>query len=110
MKYDLLIANNASKKTYVYRGLESITHNGIYLTFHVDLSDLEDGEYTTALLKTNREDIEYDLLPNLLESNVSLGGKTYKLKEFEPYMDLMKIGDINNGTISTESKKEYLYL
>jgi len=91
LKYDLLIMNNASKEFFVYSGLTDESTNHLYYQFDVEL-DVPDGEYTYALYRNNRDDVELDLNIPLLNTIIHTGDGDVKLNDLQPSTGLLQIG------------------
>ena len=83
----------------------------LYLHFNLDL-DIPDGEYTYAVYKNNRTDIEYTFRSEVLSSIVTVEGEDYLLKDLNPYYGIMRKGhytqtavydpkDENNNSVNT---------
>lgn len=113
MKFDILLQNNASKQIFILEGLEP--NEGTFalsLTFEdVDMPEgVQDGEYTYAVIRNNRSDVEYDTNQVLLETVVKADGRTLKLADLRPLTGILRIGDIQQtNKYEKDSNKPYYY-
>lgn len=109
-KYDLILLNSASKEFFLYTGLEDLSENHLYHHFEdLDLG-APVGEYTYAVVRNDRNDVEYEFHTPILETVVHIEGEDdIILKYLQPSTGLLRVGekvepeniydDNNNDTI-----------
>lgn len=69
--YDIILQNNASKEVFLFQRQTPIEETGYYILFSLEMPDgVKEGEYTYAIVRNYRTDIEYTFKPVLLESDV----------------------------------------
>lgn len=100
MYYDIILQNNASKEFFILSGLQNTSSTELYLQFEeVDLpEDAQDGEYTYAVVKNDRQDAQYAPKTPILDTIVTVDGGEYLLKDLCPKTGLLRVGvyeDIN---------------
>lgn len=100
-KYDIIIQNNATKQTYVFK-TEDTSGTYLYHEFDVDM-DVPEGEYTYVVLRSNRKDVEYEFKVPVNDTIVRVGDEEWILRDFQPLTGLMRIGDFP-GTVNVYDK------
>jgi hypothetical protein len=69
--YDIIIQNNASKEVFLFQRQTPVEETGYYILFNLEMPDeVKSGEYTYAVLRNYRSDVEYTFKPVLMESEV----------------------------------------
>lgn len=108
-KFDLVLQNNASKEFFTFTGLTSTSSNHLYYKFEVDI-DAADGEYTYALFRNERDDVEYEFKTPLLDTILHTGDGDVLLSDLNPSTGLMRIGDkVENTNIYDDNKAHTIY-
>lgn len=94
MNYTLLIRQNATKATFVIRGLQDegtdLLH--CFKDFHMP-EEIQQGELTYALFIDNTTDPEYNLNEVLLESTVTVADVTIAVKHLNPEVGIIKYSE-----------------
>jgi len=106
--FDIILKNNATSKFTIVTGQENVSITALYLQFDVDL-DLPDGEYTYCVVGNDRDDVVYDLKEDILSSTITTEESTIEMRDLNPYIGLMRIGDPVLNAVSDDNKKEYYY-
>lgn len=106
--YDIILKNNATGKFTIISGQSDVSSTELYLQFDVDIQQ-PDGEYTYAVVRNNYSGITYDLKQELLASKVSWDGGSAELRDFNPFVGLMRIGDIKSDAVYDDNKQNYFY-
>ena len=111
MKYDLLLQNNGSKEVFILSGLESTVESRLYVEFdNLELpAKAKNGEYTYALVLDTLTGVSYKPKNGLLETIVEYSGATYQLKDLNPLMGLMRVGEIEEKNQYQEKPKNKSY-
>ena len=92
MRFDIILKNNATGKYTVVMNQIDASPTELYLQFdNVDLSNLENGEYTYVAVQDNNGSNQYNLVPDTLESKVTIGTNVVTLRSLNPFIGLMKI-------------------
>lgn len=107
MNYDVILKNNATGKYTLIPSQENVSPTELYLQFDVNL-DLPDGEYTYAVVKTY-DSVTYTFKQETLASIVSWEGGSAELRDFNPFVGLMRIGDIKSDAVYDDNKQNYFY-
>ena len=93
--YDILIQNNSSKEIFLLSGQTPSEETGYYLVFkNLDLSpEIKGGEYTYAIIKNDRDDVEYTFETVLLQTIISIKDTDLKftLEQLNPFTGLLRI-------------------
>lgn len=114
-KYDLLLLNSASREFFLFSGLLDSSENHLYHKFENVELDIPEGEYTYALLRNERDDVEYVFKTPLLESELKIGEETALLRNFQPSTGLLRVGaevepiNIYNPVTEAENNETIYY-
>lgn len=93
-KYDLLLLNSASGEFFLFSGLLDSSDTHLYHRFEDVELDVPDGEYTYALLRNERDDVEYTFKTPLLETELKIGEESAILRDFQPSTGLLRVGAV----------------
>ena len=109
--YDLILQNNGDKRMFILSGLTDISDTHLYLDFEdVTMPEgAEDGEYSYACIHNDRNDVEYELKTDLLDSIVKADGVEVQLRDLRPIVGLLRVGLPGNKNIYIEKNKNYYY-
>ncbi len=91
--FTLILKNNATMKFYKYDGLEELDGKRLYLHFNIDI-DAPEGEYTYAVFRNNRTDVDYTFKSEVLSSILEVEGEEFLLRDLNPIYGILRIGDI----------------
>lgn len=91
-KYDLIIQNNASRATYVFSGLTDLSDNDLFYQFELEM-EADEGEYTYALLRNDRNDVTYDFRIPILDTIIHTEEGDVVLRDLQPPTGLLRMGD-----------------
>lgn len=91
LKFDIILRNNASNEVKIYQGYSNESDANDYLTFHIDLDGLKDGEYTYAVIVNMRDDVTYTIDEDIKDSMVHTREGDIQLRHLMPFMGLLKI-------------------
>lgn len=110
-RYDLLLQNNASRKTYAITGL---TDSGSWMNYLFENfsmpEDAQEGEYTAFLFYNGRRDVEYQFSPVLGDTIARTGEGDIKISKLRPEIFLLKYGKITDtNTYYKGENKVYEY-
>lgn len=107
--YDLILQNNASKEFFLYSGLTDTSTSHLYHKFDVDL-DVPSGEYTYAVIKNTRDDVEYDFKTPILDTIVKADDQEVQLSYLQPCTGLLRVGEeVKQENIYDDNKKQTIY-
>ena len=92
--YDIILQNNASKEFFILSGLNNTSTTELYLQFEeVDMPEgVQDGEYTYAVIRNDREDTKYSPRTPILDTIVSTVEGDIVLKDLCPLTGLLRVG------------------
>lgn len=115
--YDIILKNNSTNQTWLLPKMKNVSLSSIYYQFD-DFKMPEDapfGEYTAYIIWDIRDDVEYHLEANVLDSDVVVDGSTFKVKDFRPSIEIMQYGMMESARPKNEYLKknndnEYMYL
>ena len=109
-KYDLILFNNATKNTYIYKGIPDIGNGMYYELADFDAGDIPYGEYSYALIFNALSGVEYTAKDSLLGTEVTYNGVTYKLEELTPEVGLLKyVNDDEEEPVYRDKDTEFYY-
>lgn len=108
--YDLFLFNNATKKTYIYTGLEDTGEKLYYEFDNFDPGDIPYGEYSYALIYNELAGVEYTPRNALLETEVAWQGNVYRLRDLNPETGLLKyLNEDTEEPAYRDTDKEFYY-
>ena len=109
--YDLLLQNQASKKTYVVSGLIDKSESVLSYLFSGFTMPVgaQEGEYVCALFWNGRRDVVYDLKDSLLDTVARTGEGDIQIRFLLPEIFILKYGKITSPYASKDQSKEYYY-
>lgn len=111
--FDLILQNNASKKIYLYKGLENDSENNLYIRFsNFEFVNGEpDGEYTYYLIFNGRNDVVYEFKDTPINTILHTGDGDVKLGDLQPKTGLLRIGKIaeNKAYRNNKADNEFIY-
>lgn len=99
--YDIILQNNSSKEVFLFEKQTPIEKTGLYLLFNIEMPEgVKDGEYTYAVIRNFRPDVEYTFKPVLLESDVYVrrADEHLPLGHLTPMTGLVKVETAENET------------
>lgn len=109
--YDLILFNNATKKAYLYSGLEDSGEKPYYRFEDFDIGDVPGGEYNYALIWNELTGVTYTFKNAILDTIVSYDGQEYQLRDLNPELGLLRYVTEETGEQPTyrDTEKEYYY-
>lgn len=110
--YDLILFNNATKKSYAYTGLTDTGEKLYYRFDNFDPGDIPSGEYSYALIFNELGILEYEFKNALLDTIIRFDGATYRLRDLAPELGLLKYlpeGDEQEAPTYRDTEKEFYY-
>lgn len=90
-KYDLILMGNASRQFFLLSGLTDTSTTHLYHRFVVDIDEL-DGEYTYAVVRNERDDVEYEFKTPVLDTILHTQDGDVLLRDLQPSTGLLRIG------------------
>lgn len=91
-KYDLILQSCASKQEWVLKGLVNVSNASLYYQF--DNFEMPQnapyGEYSYALIWDVRDDVEFDIKDNILDTIVKTKDGDVPLRLLEPEIGILK--------------------
>ena len=109
--FDLILQNSASKKEWIIRGLVDTSETTLYHQFD-DFKMPEDapfGEYYCALLWNTREDVEYEIKDNLLDTICHTAEGDITLRDLRAETDLFQYGDAKEKNQYRNKNTDFIY-
>lgn len=112
--YLLILRNNASKITTPFF-VEAEESNALFISLNIDLSTLDDGEYTYAIVPFYGDEdyassISFSYKGNLLDSVISCPDGDVVLRNLHPQIGVLQIGDYSEAkAFDNGIEKKYLY-
>lgn len=108
--YDIIIQNNTTRQVFLIRA-ENTSDDARYLQFEdIDIpSEAKDGEYTYAVIRNDRGDVEYEYNNVLIDSTVKTGDGDIKLKYLSPITGLLRIGEMEDKNTYRRNNKIVYY-
>lgn len=108
--YDLILFNNATKKAYLYQGLED-TGEKIYYEFdNFNIGEIPYGEYEYALIYNELTGVTYEFKNGLFETLIHYEGATYRLPDLNPELGLLKYaGEEKREDTYRDTDREFFY-
>ena len=91
-KYDLILMGNASRQFFLLSGLTDTSTTHLYHRFLVEI-DAEEGEYTYAVVRNERNDVEYEFKTPLLDTIIHTQDGDVVIRDLQPSTGLMRIGN-----------------
>lgn len=111
MPFDLLTQNNASKEIFLISGLTDYSDTSLaYIFENFNMPEkAQEGEYTCALFRNGRRDVEYEFSDVLLDTVAHTAEGDVKIKYLRPEIFLMKYGENGTDYVYRSKNKEYVY-
>lgn len=109
---DLIVQNSGNKQIHLFSGITPTICNNIYCQIdNIDMDMLDGGEYYYALSNNSDSSATYEFKADLLDTLVTISGKTYTLRDFDPITGIMRIGGMpeQNNTYEKKKNKTYYY-
>lgn len=108
--YDLFLFNNATKKTYIYTGLEDTGEKLYYEFDNFNPGDIPYGEYSYALIYNELAGVVYTPKNALLDIEARYNGETYTLRDLNPETGLLKyLNEDTEEPAYRDTDKEFYY-
>lgn len=109
--YDIILQNNASKEFFVLSGLQNTSFTELYLQFEgVELpEEAQDGEYTYAVVKNERQDVIYAPKTPILDTIATVNGEDFILRDLCPLTGLLRVGKVEETNVYDEGYLTFPY-
>ena len=110
-KYDLILQNTASKQEWVLKGLVNVSTVNLYYQFNNFSmpTDAPTGEYFYALIWNVRTDVEYTLRDDILDTIVTTGEGSIKLKDLQPETGILRYGTVEQKNNYRNKNTDFIY-
>ena len=110
-RYDLILFNNATKKTYIFEKVPDAGNGMYYELAGFDPGDIPTGEYSYALIYNALSGVQYTPKNSLLGTELTYNGRTYQLEELSPETGILKyIGEgVEDNAEYRDTEKEFYY-
>lgn len=109
LKFTIILKNNSNNQFKILNNVEGDVYEGSILFKNIDL-DVISGEYTALIFLNYREDVEYELNNEVLNSKVIVEGNIFSIKLLRPIIQMIDVQGKEVKNVSyTPPYKEELY-
>lgn len=108
--YVICLQHIATRQEYIVKDLINVSPSVLYYQFNRFRMPVgaPDGEYRCALIWDGRDDSEYVLSDDLLETTIKTGEGDIQLKYLRPEVFLMRYGSVEDCGIVIEKNTGYV--